>query len=65
MAKGQISVKDGRLQDLGAVERMVLPQAIVDLPHQNFSHLYFWVGFTIVGNPWRSYQEQILNYLGD
>lgn len=52
MAQGQISIKDGRLQGLGAVEGMVLPQAIVDLPDQNFSHPYFWAGFTVVGNPW-------------
>lgn len=52
MAKGQVSFKDGRLQGLGAVEGMVSPQAIVDFPDQNFSHPYFWAGFTMVGNPW-------------
>ena len=52
MAKGQISIKDGRLQGLGAVHGMPLPQAMVDLGDQNFSHSYFWSGFTMGGNPW-------------
>ncbi len=51
MAKGQISIKDGRLQGLGSVN-VPLPQAMVDLGDQNFSHPYFWSGFTMVGNPW-------------
>jgi CHAT domain-containing protein len=51
MAKGQISIKDGRLQGLGSVN-VPLPQAMVDLGDQNFSHPYFWSDFTMVGNPW-------------
>ncbi|MBW4662988.1 MAG: CHAT domain-containing protein [Chroococcus sp. CMT-3BRIN-NPC107] len=52
MAKGEISIKDGRLQGLGAVKGLPIPQAMVNLPNQNFSHPYFWSGFTMVGNPW-------------
>ena len=51
MAKGQISIKDGRLQGLGSVN-VPFPQAMVDLGEQNFSHPYFWSDFTMVGNPW-------------
>jgi CHAT domain-containing protein len=52
MAKGQISIKDGHLRGLGLVAGVPFPQATVDLPDQNFSHPYFWSGFTMVGNPW-------------
>lgn len=52
MAKGQISVKDGRLQGLGAVEGLSISTAMVNLSDRNFSHPYFWSGFTMVGNPW-------------
>ncbi|WP_138498718.1 CHAT domain-containing protein [Nostoc sp. PA-18-2419] len=52
MAKGQIYVKDGQVQGLGAVGNLPLPADSIDEPDQSLMHPYYWAGFTMVGNPW-------------
>ncbi|MDF5708737.1 MAG: CHAT domain-containing protein [Nostoc sp. S4] len=52
MAKGQIYVKDGQVQGLGAVGNLPLPADSIDEPNQSLMHPYYWAGFTMVGNPW-------------
>ncbi|MCF2146744.1 CHAT domain-containing protein [Desmonostoc muscorum LEGE 12446] len=52
MAKGQIYVKDGQIQGLGAVGNLPLPAESIDEADESLMHPYYWAGFTMVGNPW-------------
>jgi filamentous hemagglutinin family protein len=50
MAKGQVYIQDGHLQGVEGLEAIALPASISN--DENFSHPYYWAGFTMVGNPW-------------
>ncbi|MFN6539611.1 MAG: CHAT domain-containing protein [Nostoc sp. EkiNYC01] len=52
MAKGQIYVKNGQIQGLGAVGNLPLPAESIDEADESLMHPYYWAGFTMVGNPW-------------
>ncbi|KAM3103425.1 CHAT domain-containing protein [Phormidesmis sp. 146-12] len=52
MIKGDVYLKDGQIQGLGAIGGIPLPAASVDTVDEPLSHPYYWSGFTMVGNPW-------------
>ncbi|RCJ15306.1 filamentous hemagglutinin [Nostoc sp. ATCC 43529] len=52
MVKGQIYLKDGQIQGLGAVGNLPLPAESIEEADESFMHPYYWAGFTMVGNPW-------------
>ncbi|TAF11265.1 MAG: CHAT domain-containing protein [Nostocales cyanobacterium] len=52
MAKGQIYLKNGKLQGLEEVGGLVLPAQSVPQSDESLSHPYYWAAFTMVGNPW-------------
>ncbi|MGV0026625.1 CHAT domain-containing protein [Phormidesmis priestleyi] len=52
MIKGEVYLKDGQIQGLGAIGGVPLPAASVDTVDEPLSHPYYWSGFTMVGNPW-------------
>jgi CHAT domain-containing protein len=57
MAKGQLYIKDGRVEGLAAARGLVLPAQSVENVNEDedtiqLSHPYYWAAFTMVGNPW-------------
>ncbi|NJR48717.1 MAG: CHAT domain-containing protein [Leptolyngbyaceae cyanobacterium CSU_1_3] len=52
MIKGEVFLKDGRIQGLGTIEGVPLPDASIAEVDEALSHPYYWAGFTMVGNPW-------------
>ncbi|HEY9606870.1 MAG TPA: CHAT domain-containing protein, partial [Allocoleopsis sp.] len=50
MIKGQVQLKAGNL--LADNKSIPLPPELSKLGQKDFSHPYFWAGFTIVGSPW-------------
>ncbi|BAT52096.1 filamentous haemagglutinin outer membrane protein [Nostoc sp. NIES-3756] len=54
MAKGQVYIKDGRVEGLAAARTLVLPAESVEADEDTIqlTHPYYWAAFTMVGNPW-------------
>jgi CHAT domain-containing protein len=52
MLRGQVQLKDGKLQGLKQLKEIPLPPEIAARGNQVFSHPYYWAGFTIIGSPW-------------
>ena len=53
MIRGQLQLKDGKLQGLtSAPDGLPLPPQLASLPDKNFSHPYYWSAFTMIGTPW-------------
>ncbi|HEY9804209.1 MAG TPA: CHAT domain-containing protein [Leptolyngbyaceae cyanobacterium] len=57
MAKGELYIKDGRVEGLAAARGLVLPAQSVENVDEDedtiqLSHPYYWAAFTMVGNPW-------------
>ncbi len=52
MLNAEIRIESGQL--LGNVTRsaVTLPFELSQLENVNFSHPYYWAGFTMIGNPW-------------
>ena len=50
LARGEVMVRDGHL--IGNGMRIPLPPETGDWDDRDFSHPYFWSGFTMVGSPW-------------
>ncbi|HEY9729105.1 MAG TPA: CHAT domain-containing protein, partial [Chroococcales cyanobacterium] len=50
MIKGQVQLKAGNL--VTDNKSIPLPPELAKLANKDFSHPYFWAGFTIVGSPW-------------
>ncbi|NES06452.1 MAG: CHAT domain-containing protein, partial [Okeania sp. SIO2F4] len=52
MLRGEVVIADGELRGSGARGPVVLPSALRKFGTQDFSHPYYWAGFTMVGSPW-------------
>lgn len=50
MLRGQIRVKNGQL--LLSSTPIVLPREIVEIADVDFSHPFYWSGFTMISSPW-------------
>lgn len=50
MLRGQIRIKDGQL--LLSSAPIALPSEVVDLSDIDFSHPFYWSGFTMISSPW-------------
>jgi filamentous hemagglutinin family protein len=51
MLKGRLRVERRQLVGLDKLEPIPLPQ-LSGLADRNFSHPYYWAGFTMIGSPW-------------
>jgi CHAT domain-containing protein len=52
MLRGDVVIAEGNLTRSGRRRTVVLPPTLRNLENKNFSHPYYWSGFTIVGSPW-------------
>ncbi|MGB3512402.1 MAG: CHAT domain-containing protein, partial [Microcoleaceae cyanobacterium] len=52
MLQGKVSVEEGVLRGTGSREEVSLPPELADIQNADFSHPYYWAGFTMVGSPW-------------
>ncbi|NES71709.1 MAG: CHAT domain-containing protein, partial [Okeania sp. SIO2D1] len=52
MLKGKVAIEDGILRGSGSRGEVPLPPELAHQKNQNFSHPYYWAGFTMVGSPW-------------
>jgi len=50
MLRGQVHIKSGKLVGNGI--EVPLPKALESLSDQDFSHPFYWAGFTMIGSPW-------------
>ncbi|WP_287273321.1 MULTISPECIES: CHAT domain-containing protein [unclassified Okeania] len=52
MLKGKVAIEDGILKGSGSRGELPLPPELAHQKNPNFSHPYYWAGFTMVGSPW-------------
>ncbi|NES68260.1 MAG: CHAT domain-containing protein, partial [Okeania sp. SIO2D1] len=52
MLKGKVVIENGILKVSGGRGEMPLPPELAQMNQKNFSHPYYWAGFTMVGSPW-------------
>ena len=52
MLRGDVVIAEGNLTRSGGRRAVVLPPTLRNLENKNFSHPYYWSGFTMVGSPW-------------
>ncbi|MBN3944725.1 CHAT domain-containing protein [Nostoc sp. NMS9] len=50
MLKGQVRLEKGRL--VTGSRSFLLPAQLEQIENKDFTHPYYWSGFTLVGNPW-------------
>ncbi|MDF0552586.1 CHAT domain-containing protein [Kamptonema sp. UHCC 0994] len=50
MLKGEVRVENGQL--VTNTGKFDLPSALKSQDSTDFTHPYYWSGFTLVGNPW-------------
>lgn len=50
LLRGNVSIAGNQIKGLDV--EIDLPVAITESAKQDFSHPYYWAGFTIIGNPW-------------
>ena len=50
MLRGELRIEDGQL--IWPNGKLPLPPELSSLPTTDFSHPYYWSGFTMVGSPW-------------
>ncbi|NER49789.1 MAG: CHAT domain-containing protein, partial [Symploca sp. SIO1A3] len=50
MLRGQVHIKSGKLVGNGI--EVPLPKVLESLSDQDFSHPFYWAGFTMIGSPW-------------
>ncbi|MBE9009451.1 CHAT domain-containing protein, partial [Pseudanabaenaceae cyanobacterium LEGE 13415] len=51
MARGQISIEDGKITGFRQGLTVQVPEGL-QVSDPNFRHPYYWAAFTMVGNPW-------------
>jgi filamentous hemagglutinin family protein len=52
MLRKQVRLENGQLQGVGKLGAIPLPPELARQGNMDFSHPYYWAGFTIVGSPW-------------
>lgn len=52
MLKGQVRINNGRLILSNLNKELELPSELANLTKEDFSHPYYWSGFTMIGSPW-------------
>ena len=52
MLRGDVVIAEGNLTRSGGRSAVVLPPTLRNFGNKNFSHPYYWSGFTMVGSPW-------------
>ena len=52
MIKGQVRIENGRLFLSNLNKELELHPQLAKLGDENFSHPYYWSGFTMIGSPW-------------
>ncbi|MGK7922978.1 MAG: CHAT domain-containing protein [Trichodesmium sp.] len=52
MLRGEVVMEDGELRGSEAYGAVALPSVLRNLGSQDFSHPYYWAGFTMIGSPW-------------
>lgn len=52
MLRKQVRLENGQLQGVGKQGAIPLPPELARKGNMDFSHPYYWAGFTIVGSPW-------------
>ncbi len=50
MLRGQLHLESVAIQQV--IQDVDVPVELTRSPHQDFSHPYYWAGFTMIGNPW-------------
>ncbi|NJL02485.1 MAG: CHAT domain-containing protein [Spirulinaceae cyanobacterium RM2_2_10] len=51
LIRGEVRMEGGELV-ISAERRYALPPELARLADRDFSHPYYWSGFTLIGNPW-------------
>ena len=49
---GKVAIRNGIFKSSRNDGEISLPPELASIENQNFSHPYYWAGFTIVGSPW-------------
>jgi|GEM_PF-5342264 len=52
MLRGEVYIEQGKLFGSGFPKGLVLPVELPGPGRRDFSHPYYWAGFTAIGNPW-------------
>ncbi|MGK7921309.1 MAG: CHAT domain-containing protein, partial [Trichodesmium sp.] len=52
MLRGEVAIANGVLRGSGSRGELPLPTELANIGNQDFSHPYYWAGFTMVGSPW-------------
>ncbi|MEM9149027.1 MAG: CHAT domain-containing protein, partial [Cyanobacteria bacterium P01_F01_bin.3] len=52
MLRGEVRTQDGELTRSAARSGLPLPSELGTLGESDFSHPYYWSGFTMIGSPW-------------
>ncbi|MFP4007270.1 MAG: CHAT domain-containing protein [Spirulinaceae cyanobacterium] len=50
LMRGQVEIEGDRL--IGPFGEMPLPEALANVGDRDFSHPYYWAGFSLIGSPW-------------
>jgi CHAT domain-containing protein len=52
LLRGQVYLDNGELRGIPQLEGTSLPPALARAGKQEFTHPYYWSGFTMIGSPW-------------
>jgi CHAT domain-containing protein len=52
MLRGQVRLENGQLQGLDQLGSIPMPPELAARGNHDFSHPYYWAGFTMIGSPW-------------
>ena len=52
MIKGDVRIESGMLKTSSSRGEVALSSQINDIKNKDFSHPYYWAGFTMIGSPW-------------
>jgi CHAT domain-containing protein len=52
MLRGQVRLENGQLRGVDKLGEISLPRELAAGGDHDFSHPYYWAGFTMIGSPW-------------